>query len=114
MIRKMKIEELDIVMKIWLETNMQAHDFIDKHYWQQNYKSIKKMLPASSITVYKENDAILGFVGLIDSYIAGLFVNANCQSRGIGKALLDDAKESHYALSLHVYKRNVRAVQFYL
>jgi putative acetyltransferase len=28
MIRRFKIDDLDIVMKIWLESNIKAHDFI--------------------------------------------------------------------------------------
>ena len=37
-----------------------------------------------------------------------------CQSSGIGNALLDYAKETNSELSLQVYKRNERAVKFYL
>ncbi len=43
MIRKFKNEELDTVMSIWLETNMKAHDFINKSYWQGNYDMVKEM-----------------------------------------------------------------------
>ena len=114
MIRKFKYNELDIVMKLWLETNIMAHGFINKSYWQENYEMVKKMLPNSSIFIYEDNNVIQGFVGLMDSYIAGIFVDANSQSKGIGKALLDNVKENHSELSLQVYKKNVRAVKFYL
>ena len=50
----------------------------------------------------------------MEHYIAGIFTNPTCQSRGIGKALLDYAKETNSELSLQVYKRNERAVKFYL
>lgn len=114
MIRNFKIDELDTVMKIWLETNIQAHDFINLSYWQGNYEMVKEMLPASTIFVYEDNNKIQGFVGLMGSDIAGIFTNANSQSKGIGKALLDYAKEIRSELSLKVYKKNVRAVKFYL
>ncbi len=51
---------------------------------------------------------------MLESYIAGIFINAHCQSKGVGKALLDYVKENHSELSLQVYKKNVRAVKFYL
>lgn len=114
MIRKFKIDELDTVMKIWLETNIEAHDFINKNYWHGNYEMVKEMLPNSTIIVYEDNNMIQGFIGLMESYVAGIFIKTNSQSMGIGKELLDYVKEKHTALSLQVYKKNIRAVKFYL
>ncbi|MEL7564729.1 MAG: N-acetyltransferase [Dehalobacterium sp.] len=114
MIREFKIDELETVMKIWLETNIKAHDFIDESYWQGNYELVKEMLPNATIFVYEDDNAIKGFVGLMENYIAGIFVNLNSQSKGIGKALLDYVKENHSELSLQVYRKNIRAVKFYI
>lgn len=114
MIRKFKIDELETLMKIWLETNIKAHDFINESYWQGNYEMVQGMLPDSTIFVYEDNHIVQGFVGLLGNYIAGIFVTANCQSKGIGKALLDYVKEECSELSLQVYKKNIRALQFYL
>lgn len=114
MIRKFKTDELDSVMKIWLETNIKAHYFINESYWRENYKMVKEMLPDATIFVWEDNYVIRGFVGLVGNNIAGIFVHADSQSQGIGKALLDYAKENYQELSLQVYKKNVRAVKFYL
>ncbi|WP_312692575.1 N-acetyltransferase [Caproiciproducens sp.] len=114
MIRKFKIDELETVMEIWLKTNIAAHDFIIEDYWQGNYELVKKMLPDATVFVYEEHNAILGFIGLTENYIAGIFIDANSQSKGIGKALLDYVKKSYSKLSLQVYKKNSRAVKFYL
>ncbi|HKL99714.1 MAG TPA: GNAT family N-acetyltransferase [Mobilitalea sp.] len=113
MIRNFNIDELDAVMKIWLGTNEKAHDFISKSYWQGNYEMVKEMLPNSTIIVNEDNNIIQGFIGLLDSYIAGIFINSDSQSRGIGKALIDYVKENHNRLSLIVYKKNIRATRFY-
>jgi putative acetyltransferase len=113
MIRSLKTDELETVMKIWLETNLVAHGFINEDYWKGNYESVKNMLPDATVFVSEENRAILGFIGLIGTYVAGIFVEANSQSKGIGKALLDYVKKSSPELSLQVYKRNPRAINFY-
>lgn len=113
MIREFKIDDLDTIMDIWLKVNIESHDFIPESYWQKNYEAVKGMLPDAAIFVYEDGNSIQGFVGLMGSYIAGIFVNGNCQSRGVGRALLDHVKESHSELSLHVYKKNVHAVKFY-
>ncbi|WP_333652178.1 N-acetyltransferase [Lacrimispora sp.] len=114
MIRRFKIDHLEAVMKIWLESNISAHDFISRNYWQENYKQVEKVLPDAEIFVYEEGDAVLGFIGLTENYIAGIFVDANSQSQGIGKALLDHVKKSSTQLLLQVYKKNSRAVRFYI
>lgn len=114
MVRKFKMDELEEVMKIWLETNIAAHDFIEEGYWKKNDELVKQMLPNATIFVFENDHAIQGFIGLIENYIAGIFIRSSSQSQGIGKALLHCAKENHSELSLQVYKKNVRAVKFYI
>ncbi|RCW63943.1 N-acetyltransferase [Saliterribacillus persicus] len=113
MIRKFEIDDLQEVMRIWLESNIKAHHFINESYWKENYETVKEILPNATIFVYENNEKIEGFVGLADNYIAGIFVENEKQSKGIGKDLLDYVKEKYPSLSLKVYKNNIRAVQFY-
>lgn len=113
MIRKLGIYELEAIMKIWLETNIKAHDFIEESYWRENYNLVKEMMPSATIFVYEDSNTIQGFIGLMDNYIAGIFINSNSQSKGIGKALLDYVKKDYSELTLQVYKKNIRAVKFY-
>lgn len=114
MIRPSIPDDLDAVMRLWLETNLSAHAFIPAAYWQDNYAGVREMLPDASLFVYSDAGQVVGFVGLMGTYIAGIFINAQHQSQGIGKALLDHVKAHHAELSLQVYQKNPRAVQFYL
>ena len=50
---------------------------------------------------------------MTENYIAGIFVQENAQSRGIGKQLLNYVKEIKTTLSLSVYQKNMRAISFY-
>ncbi|TCK92571.1 putative acetyltransferase [Natranaerovirga hydrolytica] len=113
MIRKFETDDLVEVMEIWLESNIKAHNFIDESYWKENYEMVKEMLPQATLYVYEEHGTIQGFVGLMDHYIPGIFVQNECQSRGIGKSLLDYIKARYPSLSLKVYKNNIGAVNFY-
>lgn len=113
MIRSFETNDLSRVIELWLETNKQAHDFIENTYWEGKYAEVKKMMPAAELYVYEENNAILGFVGLMDTYLAGIFIDTTYQSRGIGKQLVDVAKDSKERLLLQVYTKNKRAVSFY-
>ena len=116
MIRKMEEKDISDVLQIWLETNIEAHSFIDKEYWTGNYEMVKQILPEAEVYIYEDekNGQIAGFIGINDQYIEGLFVKESAQSRGIGKQLLDHAKSRRTELRLGVYQKNMRAVRFYL
>ena len=116
MIRKMEEKDIPDVLQIWLETNIRAHNFIEKEYWTGNYEMVKQILPEAEVYVYEDekNGQIAGFIGINNQYVEGLFVKESAQSRGIGKQLLDHAKSRKTELRLGVYQKNVRAMRFYL
>lgn len=114
MIKEFKINDLDEVMKIWIETNIEAHNFVPKEYWINNFQVVKEMLPLAEVYIYKEENIIKGFIGVIDkSYIAGLFVKKEYQREGIGSSLLNYCKIKYEHIELDVFVKNKKAVNFY-
>ena len=113
MIRRFENKDLDQVMSIWLQVNMESHSFIEADYWKINYEMVREMIPKAEVFVSEENGQIRGFIGLIDTYIAGIFVRAAEQSKGVGTGLLHTVMKSRDNLRLNVYKKNMRAVSFY-
>lgn len=113
MIREFRIEDIDRVMELWLNSNIEAHPFIDKKYWENNYEMVKEMLPKAEIYLYEEDKKIFGFVGLLENFIAGIFVDKDSRSKGIGKLLLEHCKEKNRILRLNVYVKNTKAIKFY-
>jgi putative acetyltransferase len=113
MIRPLQASDLAGVAEIWLNTNLKAHDFIPAEYWQDHFEQVKQMLPLAEVYLYEEQGEIQGFIGLSGSYIAGIFVCGQAQSRGIGRKLLDYAKAGKNRLELRVYQKNARAIAFY-
>lgn len=116
MIRKCVDSDIDAVMQIWLNTNIQAHSFISPDYWKNNFDVVKEMLPLAEIYVHEVDNAdqIDGFIGLNNDYIEGIFIKEVAQSKGTGKQLLNHVKKVKSTLKLNVYKKNERAIQFYL
>ena len=108
----MKDSELEKVSQIWLDSNLEAHDFIDKNFWLDNYPMVKEQFKTAEIYVDAESE-VKGFVGLQSDYIAGIFVEKSYRNQGIGKKLIDFLKKNHQELSLDVYDKNIRAKQFY-
>lgn len=115
MIKKLDENDVDTIMKIWLEASKIAHDFIDKQYWIDKYEVVKKeYIPNSETFVYKENEEIKGFISIINkSFIGALFIENKYQGRGIGSKLIDFITEKFNELTLTVYKDNLNAVTFY-
>lgn len=114
MIRKFEKKDTKRVMEIWLEANLEVHDFVPSDYWLSQYQSVQEQLLPADIYVCEQDNEIQGFVGMVDDYLAGIFVDKKYRSMGIGKGLLECVKKIYPAFSLNVYQKNQRAVDFYL
>lgn len=113
MIRKFENSDIDDIMQIWKNVNIEAHNFISKEYWENDYDYVRNILPKAEIYVYVDNNEIIGFIGMNENYIEGIFVNTNSQHIGIGTALLNKVKENGKNLTLSVYQKNTNAINFY-
>ena len=114
MIRHFRAEDINNIMQLWLDTNIQSHSFINRKYWQDNFAAVKEAILQATVYVCEQDGQIQAFIGLSGNYIAGLFVSKDFQSKGIGRLLLDYSKSKYNELTLRVYKKNDRALKFYL
>ena len=114
MIRKFQASDLDAVMSIWLSANIEAHHFVDPSYWKSNFDLVRVMIPQAEVNVSEGDSGINGFIGVMNDYIAGIFVDGTARTNGIGSQLLDYVKRNKEKLSLRVFKKNTTAVSFYL
>ena len=113
MIRQLRKADINKVADIWLDTNIKTHYFIPAQYWKSNFELVKELLLQATVYVYEDKQEIQGFIGLSDEYIEGIFVSAEMQSQGIGRALLNYVKGKRNKLLLNVYQKNTRAIAFY-
>ncbi len=114
MIRKFNEKDIDNVMELWLKANIEAHNFIHELYWKSNFDTVKKMMYDAELYVYEEEGKTKAFVGLINNYIAGIFVDKDFRFMGIGSKLIDYIKNIKNELTLNVYVKNKSAINFYL
>lgn len=112
--KTLSAEELTTVTNIWLEGNTKAHDFIPTSYWLNNYDLVKSMLAQANLYLQTIDQQIVGFAGLNDSYIAGIFIKDHYQRQGLGHDLLIHLKTQFSQLTLSVYAKNQKAYHFYL
>lgn len=114
MIRMFDARDLDQVMEFWLNGNIEAHDFIPRNYWESNAPMVREQLLQAEIYVYETDGKILGFVGLQGDYLAGIFVDRHARSMGIGGQLIHYVQKIRRTLTLNAYRKNQRAMEFYL
>lgn len=115
MIRAWNSEDLTPLLALWLESTTFAHPFIDARYWQESKSLVRDAyLPAARTWVWEEQGRLEGFVSVMDSrFVGALFVRPDAIGKGIGRALLEHVKQRYADLSLEVYQKNERAVNFY-
>lgn len=113
MIRDFQVSDTEQVMQLWLCGNIDAHPFVPAEYWQSQFHNVQEALSQATIFVCDRDGKLVGFIGLMDEYIAGIFVDKHHRCTGIGAQLLNHAKQTHSALSLSVYQQNTRAIAFY-
>lgn len=115
MVREYDENDLDSVLEIWLDASVKAHDFILAEFWESQVENMRNIyLPASEIYVYEMDSKVVGFYALFESSLAAIFVVPELQGKGIGKQLLNHAKNQRTMLTLSVYKENQTSYQFYL
>lgn len=112
-IRDFQPNDLDQVMEIWLEGNLNAHPFVDRKYWINNFEMIRDALQQSEIIVIEDKSQIIGFVGMQNTYLAGIFVKNKFCRHGVGSKLLNAIKRKYDSFTLEVYAENQAAVSFY-
>lgn len=115
MIEKYKEEYLNEILRIWLDASVLAHYFVPASYWEGKMGDMKNIyIPASETYVYlDEKSNVVGFISLVNNFIAAIFVCPRQQGKGIGSELINYAKKIHSDLELAVYKENDSSVQFY-
>lgn len=114
-IRPYRPSDQQLLSSIWFEASMTAHAFLGEQRLRQQQKLIEDIyLPQAETWVACLKDEAVGFIGLIDTFIGGLFVSPSCQGQGIGKALVCHALRLKQELALNVYVANDDACQFYL
>ena len=57
-------------MQIWFDVNTHTHNFISESYWEDNFDSVKNILPQAEIYVYEADSA--AFARLRISCIASM------------------------------------------
>jgi putative acetyltransferase len=113
-IRPYADHDLDQLVDIWYRASLLAHPFLSDAFLETERPAIaNKWLPMSETIVYEVDDAVVGFLSLVGNEVGGLFIAPEHQRNGIGRALMDAARDSRPFLELSVFEANTGARRFY-
>lgn len=104
----------DRLADIWLEASRIGHPFLTETDLAEQLAKVRDIyLPQAENWVAEIDGRPAGFIGLIDSFIGGLFVDPATHGHGLGKALVLHAAKLKGSLDVEVYADNEAAVAFY-
>ena len=113
-IRAYSAADKEILSSIWYRASLEAHHFLGQARLQEQHKLIEDIyLEKAETWVACLDGRPVGFIGLLDTFVGGLFVDPSAQGHGIGQGLIAHALALKDLLMLEVYANNVRACTFY-
>ncbi|WP_412527130.1 GNAT family N-acetyltransferase [Burkholderia lata] len=113
-IRAYEASDLHTLSAIWFDASLLAHPFLGEARLREQRMLIEAVyLPQAETWVACRAGEPVGFIGLLDGSIGGLFVAPALHGHGIGRALVEHALALKGALDLEVYADNRDARAFY-
>ncbi len=114
MIREYRPEDLPTVMDVWESAFVEAHPFLDQAFIDEERRVIPSLyMPRAETWVFETEGRIVGFISLLGHEVGGLFVAPAYQRRGIGRRLIEHARQRRGELVLEVFEQNTHARAFY-
>lgn len=113
-IRRYTPDDRPAALDLWLEASKVGHPFLTLDDLMRQQALVGDVyLPNSETYVAERDGQIVGFIGLLESFIGGLFVDPNAHGQGIGRKLIAHAYALKGPLTVEVYAANPMAPAFY-
>ncbi len=113
-IRAYAPDDTQRLLAIWHAASIKGHPFFTTDQLQEQARLVGEIyLPQAENWVATLAGEPVGFIGLMDSFIGGLFVDPVRHGLGIGRLLVEHALALKGELTLEVFALNLAAIGFY-
>lgn len=114
LIRGFRPGDRDELLDVWFRASKIAHSFLpDEFFTLERTNIAEQWLPIAATRVYESDGHVVGFLSLVGNEVGAVFVDPDHQGRGIGRALMDDARDARPYLELGVLEANASGRGFY-
>ena len=114
MIRPYQPDDVESVLDVWFAAASLAHPFLTPAFMADERETIRSVyMPITQTWVYEQEGRIIGFISLLGNEVGAIFVDPAFQGRGVGRALMDQARGLHPVLELEVFAANRLGRAFY-
>ncbi|MDS1135329.1 GNAT family N-acetyltransferase [Nitratireductor indicus] len=102
------------ILDIWLAASHVGHPFLGDEVLLRQRQIVEELyLDQAEIWVAEQAGQVVGFIGLLDTFIGGLFVDPQRHGGGHARTLVEHAFRLKPFLELEVYAANPVAPGFY-
>lgn len=114
MIREYRESDLSELLDAWHAASLVAHPFLDEDFLASERRNIPELyLPNAETWVYEHAGQVVGFIAMIGNEVGAIFVQPRLHGQGIGRALMDHARERRNGLEVQVFTENKIGRRFY-
>jgi putative acetyltransferase len=114
LIRQYKESDLEAVLSSWESATRLAHPFMTEEFLAQERKNTAEVyLPNTDTWVIEIDKEVVGFIALLGNEVGAIFLQPKHHGKGLGKALMDKARELHGELEVEVFSANSIGRKFY-
>lgn len=113
-IRQFNQLDVESVLDSWESATRLAHEFMTDQFIDQERVNVTELyLPNTDTWVAEIDGNVKGFISLINNEVGAIFIQPDFHRTGIGKALMDKARDLHGNLFVEVFKENEIGRNFY-
>ena len=114
LIRPYVESDLEGVLSAWENASKLAHPFLTAAFQaKERYNIPNVYLPNTDTWVAEVEGVVVGFIALMGNEVGAIFVEPRLHGAGVGKALMDKAREIHRDLEVEVFEANSIGRRFY-
>ncbi len=113
-IRKYNDKDLTEILSAWESASEVAHPFLSQGFLDQERRNIPELyLPNADTWVAEHDGHDVGFIALIGNEVGAIFVSTQFHGKGVGRALMNKAREIRGELVVEVFRKNKIGRNFY-